>query len=432
MSQMLSYRSAGAFGRDEAFRWSRFTRSAALAFGCVVVAAAGMGLFALLVTPAFLQASALMGPAVFIVFAVSVVQIQRTLRHRRGAAILSYIEQAVRINLPLPRVLRAAAGSETGKTAHRLVAVCEILEAGAPLDIALETQVPELSARAVKLVGAGERLGCLPAVMRSLLAMQRKDRPRSFSAGAFSVTYSLIMLMFISCVICLYAILIMPKFQQIMSDFKVAPPALFRWMRTAANLGAFAILPVAGGALLLYAAGRVWELFLPKDSLLGRGAWVDWVIWYTPLARKMAQDRGLADVCRMLASALRAGFTLDRAISESSDLQINRGLRVQINEWLFAMRKGLPIAEAAKKARLPKLLVGMIGSAQATGGMADVFDFLAQYYETRFSRAVLLIQGAAAPACAIFFGVLVCAICLSIFQPLITLINSVGLQWRRF
>ena len=41
-------------------------------------------------------------------------------RQRRSAFLISYLEQAVRLNLPLPRMLWAAQRSESGKMGYRL------------------------------------------------------------------------------------------------------------------------------------------------------------------------------------------------------------------------------------------------------------------------------------------------------------------------
>ncbi|MCY2952280.1 MAG: type II secretion system F family protein [Planctomycetota bacterium] len=435
MSQPISYRSADPFGRmprDGSFRWSRFIRSAAMLMGWSCAVLLGMAIFGGIVSAGSMALSIVLGPAAFLLFVVCLTQFMRTLRRRRAAVVLSYVEQAVRLNLPLPRMLRAAQYSETARTARCIGGVCDLLEMGAPLDIALETQVPEMPQRALRLTGAAQRLGNLPGMLRSLVVQERKNRSGEFSTGMIDVAYVLTVLVCIGCTVSVYVIWVLPKFQQIMKDFDMTPPAIMGWMLTIGTVAAWIILPIGGAMLLLYPAMRLWEVFIPADHLRPRRKWIGWVLWYTPFARGVVRDRGLADVCRVAVTALRAGFPLDRALDEAVDLEINPVLRGQIHDWLDCIREGLTAADAARHAGLPALLVGMVGTAQASGGMAEVFEFLWRYYETRFSRMVLVLQGAVGPLTSLIFGIVVCGVAMSIFQPMIRLIEKVGLQWDKF
>ena len=103
----------------------------------------------------------------------------RTIRRRRAMLILGYVEQAVRMNLPLSPMLDAAAASESGVLAYRLKALSYRLRCGEPLALAL---------RLLRL----ERLGLGPAggalrLRRAAGATARGSDPRlggSRSRGA--------------------------------------------------------------------------------------------------------------------------------------------------------------------------------------------------------------------------------------------------------
>jgi type II secretory pathway component PulF len=68
----------------------------------------------------------------------------------------------------------------------------------------------------------------------------------------------------------------------------------------------------------------------------------------------------------------------------------------------------------------------MTTTGLAATNMADVFRFLSRYYAGKFSRLAILLQGAAVPATAIAFGAIVAFVALSLFTPMIALINSVS------
>src|SRR5262249_6940233 len=94
-------------------------------------------------------------------------------RRRRGANLLNYLEQAVRLNLPLPRIVRAIGESESGRFASDLETAREALEAGQSLATVLEV-VPDVPPRVIGLIAAAERAGRLPQVL-SRLMQQRRD-----------------------------------------------------------------------------------------------------------------------------------------------------------------------------------------------------------------------------------------------------------------
>src|SRR5688572_28024994 len=89
------------------------------------------------------------------------------------------------------------------------------------------------------------------------------------------------------------------------------------------------------------------------------------------------------------------------------------------------MRQGADTADAAKAARLPDLLVGLLRTA-AGADMAELLRFVARYYDGRFSRGVVLLRAALVPAAAIGTGVPVCLFVLSLYLPLIRLIDGMS------
>src|SRR5437764_9766141 len=67
-----------------------------------------------------------------------------TIRRRTASSILSYLDQAIALNLPLPRFLFAAQRSEHGKTAYRLAVLRQRIEEGIPIAAALQFTAPEV------------------------------------------------------------------------------------------------------------------------------------------------------------------------------------------------------------------------------------------------------------------------------------------------
>ena len=138
----------------------------------------------------------------------------------------------------------------------------------------------------------------------------------------------------------------------------------------------------------------------------------------------------MADVCHLLADATEAGMPLDRALVEASDAAGNRVLQKRIARWAQLISAGAPVSDAARKARMPTLVVGMLSTAQQTASMPQVFAFLARYYEGRHATASALAQSAAVPIMVLILAAFVGTFALSLFLPLIKMIDFLAKPMR--
>ena len=74
------------------------------------------------------------------------------------------------------------------------------------------------------------------------------------------------------------------------------------------------------------------------------------------------------------------------------------------------------------------LTLSMLATASQTPDIAQVLRFLGRYYSTRFSRAVALLQASVVPLIALVMGSLVAWLALSVFLPLVRLIDRLAFQ----
>jgi hypothetical protein len=88
----------------------------------------------------------------------------------------------------------------------------------------------------------------------------------------------------------------------------------------------------------------------------------------------------------------------------------------------------MSLGDAARAAAMPQLVVAMVASVRGGSGDTadDVFRFLARYYHTRYSRTAALASGAAVPVVVFFFGFIVAVVALSLFMPIVSLIQGMS------
>ena len=83
------------------------------------------------------------------------------------------------------------------------------------------------------------------------------------------------------------------------------------------------------------------------------------------------------------------------------------------------------MADAARAAGLPGLVVGMLETGVAAGGeVPEVLRFLSRYYRARFSRAMAVVRGAVVPATVLAFAAPVLWIALSLFVPMVAMVEK--------
>jgi type IV pilus assembly protein PilC len=362
-------------------------------------------------------------PILGIVFLPLAARVMETLRRRRGAIVLTYLEQAVRLNLPLPRMLYAAERSEKGKLARRLKGLRELLQSGVSVGMAVEEGVPEMPRRTVRLTEAGERMGRLGPTLTRLVAEDQRTVAQVGGQPPLTGAYLLMMVLVTTAVVWMVTVFVLPKYEAIFMDFGTKLPAITVFVfRTAGTLAPLLMVVVVLLAIV-YLVARLWDtLGLRRDRI--DAAWV-WVTGVLPFVSGVTKARGWADVCQLMGDALEVGRPASEALDEAAGLRLVPPVKRRVIDWSAEVTGGRSLQEAAREARLPALITGMLEPAGGSVDAAGVFNFLARYYRTRFSRTLLLIQGAVMPATVLIMAVIVGAIALAMFTPLVALINTI-------
>jgi type II secretory pathway component PulF len=374
--------------------------------------------------------TAYLGVACVCVLVIALGASARAARRKRARAILAYVAQAVQMNLPMSTILEAAARSESPRVARRIDRLRAAIEDGWPVGDAVASAVPQVPQRIVDLANTAERDGRLPQVLKRLVD---EHYPAGFeyrSLGLYK-SYALFLILAISLVITLLTIFIIPKFEQIFHDFKAPLPAV---TINVIELGQYApFLCIIAVVATLVAEGRALRQLLsqgkPRFNPLKTP--LDILFWHIPILGTMIRNRGLADVCNIIAGSVEAGRPVEQAIAQAIQPYLNAVLRSRINTWAELTAAGIPLADAAHQARLPDLVAGLAGTAIRAGNLPSALRFLAQHYESSFSRTAVLVQAAAVPAIVLSMGAIVMAVALAMFEPIIILIQQ-GEHYTRY
>jgi type II secretory pathway component PulF len=346
-----------------------------------------------------------------------------SIRRRRAVAVIGYLYQAVRLNQPINRVLNAAARSERGRTANRLQVLKDDLEAGLPLSEALAGAVPELPVRTVGLIEFADKTGQLGPTLHRLVDEELNRSRNARNDQAFAAWYPFLMFGLWTAVVSMFCVFVAPKFKQIFADFKVDLPLVFSfvwslgdWIWIVGLMAALVMLCCLGWQLRrsLRNPPPVWVL----SRLRGR------IAWNLPLLRGLIRDRNMSDICICLADSLQLGYALDTALTRLAAIELNSVLRHRILNWANYLHGGMNPAEAARRARMPRMLVELLVTTADTPAMVEVLRFVGRFYTDRSAVRREAIRSAIIPVVTVLMGIAVATVALSIFIPLQRLIDS--------
>jgi type II secretory pathway component PulF len=328
-------------------------------------------------------------------------------RNRQHATmVLAYLEQAVRLNLPLSRMLQAAQEAETGSLASKLGQLRNLLANGLGITDALRVAIPGTPIRSLGLLQAAERVGRTGTELDRLVREQQRKTAQNLSEQSLIRSYPPLMIVAIAAVVTILMVYVMPRYRQVLTDFKVPLPRITVLVINIAHI-------VTTNGWVQLAIVLAITLAIVQQVRLSIGHWKP-AIWFTT-------SRQYGDVCHVIADALEAGEPLDWALDAASQLAISPLLKQKIRWWFGALQQGIPTAKAASSAGMPSLIVGLTSTSQGDA-VAEAFEFLSRYYAAKFSRSMTLLRAALVPAMVFFFGIIVAIIALAMFLPLVAMI----------
>jgi len=358
---------------------------------------------------------------------VPVVAISRRNVSRRNAlTIATYVEQAVRLNVPIPQILKAAERSEGSSVRLQLRDVRELIEQGVPLHRAMAESLTAMSNRSVGLLGAAERINRLPQTLRRIVEQGRRRMPKDTATGAFYLAYPITMILFLTVVVTLICVFVLPKYEQIFKDFHIQLPAVTIWLLDfVRDVGPiFGVLAIV--VALAYLGRAWWEAVRPLGPSLQMSRGIsDWIESIIPPTRGILRDRDWADALGVIAEGLDGGLPLPDAINEATKLHTGRYVHETLERWSSRLAQGQDLPNSAKLSGAPRGLAGMLATAHGAD-TADVFRFFERFYRARFSRTKIVLQALFVPVMVFIFAIPVLWVALSIFVPLIELISVVS------
>jgi type II secretory pathway component PulF len=135
---------------------------------------------------------------------------------------------------------------------------------------------------------------------------------------------------------------------------------------------------------------------------------------------------GLAQMLRLMRSALRGGVNLPDAAEVAAGLEVNSRLQDRMRQFSGLLTAGADVAEASRAAGLGPVLATALSAGRRSGDMDAALRYAADYHDAIVARWWVAISTLAWPFCTLCLAALVSWVVVGFFCPLVALINSVS------
>ena len=344
---------------------------------------------------------------------------RRRVRSKDLAQFTSQLATLVNAGLPLMRCLRVLeAQLDPGLLQSVVAAVAEDVEGGATLSEALAKYPQVFDRLYVNMVRAGEAGGVLGLILQRLAEFARKSETIKSQIRS-ALTYPVLVLLFAGGILLFVMLFVVPKFETIFANFDAEMPlatelliGLSRGLLTHWYL--LLAVPV-----VLVLAGRA---ALRTESVAFR---VDRLVLRVPVAGDLVRKTIVARFSRTLGTLLQSGVPILESLSIVKAAIPNRVLEQAVGDVHDSIREGETIAQPLREARIvDDIVVNMIDVGEQTGQLDSMLLRVADTFEAEVDSSVTTLFKVVEPVILLIMAVLVGFIVISLFMPMITLIQG--------
>jgi type II secretory pathway component PulF len=399
-----------------------WVRRILIAFSLGVIVVAGFVLFGMWGS---------LGLMIVLLFAGAVIGVVMTLELSTAAYVISTISSSVRQNLPLPAAMEMAAIGQNDRRARILRNIRKWLVEGYSLSESLKRGYARCPGYATALVAVGERIGQVPLALgvleQDLVAKANLNK----RVRHIPLCYPSILLLLMFTIVLWLMTVVFPTYVTVLNDIGAGelPAATLVLMRIAGfikyNYGWLLVVLVllgfvVGGAFYVRIKVRPRRPDRPYVvSNIG-----DFIRWYIPILRWYEWNRAMQRITGMLRLSLNAGCTINEAIANTLQTDINRCLKGKLREWLDRVERGDDIGQSARQCGMGSAMAWAFADKQNHGNTLDILETLESSYRWGYSRAAAMARFIIGPCETLCLGLMVGFIAYAIFAPLIAVIYA--------
>ncbi|MGD8454214.1 MAG: type II secretion system F family protein [Phycisphaerae bacterium] len=300
--------------------------------------------------------------------------------------------------------------------------VHEDIEGGATLSEAMSRHPKAFDRLYCNMVAAGEAGGVLDVILQRLAEfMEKAQKLRRKIIGA--CIYPAVVITIAAAIVTFIMVMVVPKFRDIFADFDAKMPGMTEFLIAVSNWFAQGVPPgwlvVLGSPLLIFGIFK-----LIRQARIGRVA-LDMALLQVPVAGQIAAKSGVARFTRTLGTLIAAGVPILEAITITRDTTGNEIYTSMLEKVHDSIREGDTFANPLRASKcVDSIVVNMVDVGEETGELDKMLMKVADNYDDEVDTLVASLVSLLEPIMVVCLGVIVGFIVISLFLPLVSLIQS--------
>lgn len=265
----------------------------------------------------------------------------------------------------------------------------------------------------------GELSGSLDIVLESIADYYENDEKTKKKAKT-SMIYPIILVVMIFAITLFMSFIILPKFADMFEEFGGEIPKITQVVLAVASFVRNYIFVILGAIVLLVLIAIIF--FKTKKGKLTK----DWLSIHLPIIGRINRSVITARFSRAFTILLKSGMNLTTCLENLINILGNNIYQKHFKNVIDNVKRGKTIAKSMEDEKIfDKLLVQMIKIGEKSGNLEGVLEsttgFFDNQVDTDINKAISLME----PIIIVILGGVVAIVLLSIYVPMIQLMNTI-------
>jgi type IV pilus assembly protein PilC len=322
--------------------------------------------------------------------------------------------------LPMVQCLDILSSQMENKELAKVVSqVKEGVQGGATLSDALSRHPKIFDPLYTNMVEAGEIGGALDAILVRL-AIYREKSDQLIRKVKGAMVYPSVVAVVATGVTIGMLVFIVPTFAKMFGGVGASLPAPTQIVLNLSNFLKSNFLYLMIGAIVAL-GGFIWWKKTPSGAFI-----FDRFILRTPIFGNLIRKSSIARFSRTLGTLLASGVSILEALEITAKTAGNLVVAKAIKKSVLSIAEGDTITAPLKETGVfPPMVTQMIGVGEKTGGLDEMLNKIADFYDEEVDEAVSALTSIIEPVIIVVMGAIIGGILIAMYLPMFDIIGKI-------
>jgi type IV pilus assembly protein PilC len=322
--------------------------------------------------------------------------------------------------LPMVQCLEIlATQTENKELAKVIFSVKEAVQGGATLADALARHPKVFDHLYTNMVQAGEIGGALDAILLRL-ALYREKADKLIRKVKGAMVYPSVIVIVAVGVTFGMLTFIVPVFAKMFTGLNAELPMPTQYVLAISNFLKANLLYLVLGLIAIVGV-TLWWRKTPGGALT-----FDKAMLNTPMFGTLIRKSAVARFTRTLGTLLASGVAIIEAMEITAKTAGNLVIAKAINKSVLSIAEGDTITGPLKESGVfPPMVTQMISVGEKTGGLDEMLNKIADFYDEEVDAAVSALTSIIEPVIIVFMGVVIGGILIAMYLPMFDIIGKI-------